>query len=57
MRDLSHPNVIKLYEVYEGKSHLYLVMELLTGGELFKAIVKEENFTELKVCKLMKNLL
>ena len=32
-------------------------MELLTGGELFKTISKEENFQESTVCALMKNLL
>ena len=32
-------------------------MELLNGGELFKAITKEDNFTESTVGKLMRNLL
>jgi serine/threonine protein kinase len=28
---LDNPNIIKLYEVYEGEYHIYLVMELLNG--------------------------
>jgi len=33
MRALNHPNIIKLYEVYEGEEHVYLVLDLLTGGK------------------------
>ena len=32
MRELrNHPNILKLYEVYEGEYHVYLVLELLKG--------------------------
>ncbi len=31
MMMLDNPNIIKLYEVYEGEYHIYLVMELLNG--------------------------
>ena len=39
MRKMIHPNIIRLYEVYEGLHHIYLVMDLLKGGELFETIV------------------
>ena len=32
MRSLTHPNIIQLYEVYEGEEHIYFVLDLLTGG-------------------------
>ena len=45
-----HPNIIKLYEVYESNRSLYLIMELCRGGPLFKKIsekVHEKNmYTE-----------
>jgi serine/threonine protein kinase len=41
-------NVVKLYEVLASKSKIYLVLELVTGGELFDKIVKEKRFTEKK---------
>lgn len=37
---LDHPNIIKLFEVYEDSKNLYLVLELCTGGELFDRIIK-----------------
>ena len=40
------PNIVQLYEVYEEKSHCYLVMELMYGGELFDRILERKNFSE-----------
>lgn len=39
LRLCDHPNIIKLYEVYESSKFIYIVMELLKGGELFDRIV------------------
>ena len=49
MRKLVHKNIIRLYEVYEGQHHVYLVMDLLKGGELFDTIVKNNSQTEKNV--------
>jgi calcium-dependent protein kinase len=35
MKELNHPNVIKFYEIHETQNSLYLVMEVLNGGEIF----------------------
>ena len=31
---VDHPNIVKLYEVYEDEKYYSLVMELMTGGEV-----------------------
>lgn len=54
MRILDHPNIIKLYEVYEGQFHIYLVMDLLKGGELFDRIIRDGHFAEEKAYKLIR---
>ena len=35
LRRLHHPNIVKLYEVYETSNAMYLIMEMLSGGELY----------------------
>ena len=34
LSQLDHPNVVKLYEIFDEKDFLYLVLELMTGGEV-----------------------
>ena len=35
-----HPNIIKLYEVYENEKYIYIIMEYCLGGDLFSYIEK-----------------
>jgi serine/threonine protein kinase len=37
---MDHPNIVKYYETYIEDLNLYLVMEHIGGGELFKMIMK-----------------
>ena len=46
MKLMNNPHVIKLREVLASKTNFYLVLELVTGGELFDEIVREKKFTE-----------
>jgi len=41
-----HPNVVRLYKVIDTEKTLYLVMELLTGGELFDRIIAKGHYSE-----------
>merc|ERR1739844_320867 len=57
LRRLDHPKVVKLLEAYESKSYVYLVMELVTGGELFDRIVEKGSYTEKDAADLIKQVL
>ncbi|KAJ1633332.1 kinase-like domain-containing protein [Pavlovales sp. CCMP2436] len=46
MTKLNHPNVVRLHKVVDTETKLYLVMELLTGGELFDRIVARGHYSE-----------
>ncbi|KAF8563036.1 hypothetical protein P879_12005, partial [Paragonimus westermani] len=41
MKDLNHPKLIRLHEAFEDKDEIAMVMELLTGGELFDRIADD----------------
>ena len=38
LRQLDHPNIIKLYDIFEDPRSYFMVTELCTGGELFDVI-------------------
>ncbi|UJR26315.1 hypothetical protein I4U23_007653 [Adineta vaga] len=42
----NHPNIIRLFEDYETPDEIYLVMELIKGGDLFDYITKHRRFDE-----------
>ena len=46
LRKLHHPNIIKLYDVYRTNKKIYIVMELMAGGELFDYVVQKGTLTE-----------
>jgi len=54
---MDHPNVIKLLDLFDATEHLYLVMELVTGGELFDRIVERESYSEADAKEVMRQLL
>ncbi|KAL6042890.1 calcium calmodulin-dependent protein kinase type 1G, variant 2 [Balamuthia mandrillaris] len=46
MTQLEHPNILKLFQVYEDDEQFYLVMELVKGKELFDKIVERGMYSE-----------
>nr|CAI5844498.1 unnamed protein product [Callosobruchus analis] len=45
MKLIDHPHVLGLTDVYENKKYLYLVLEHVSGGELFDYLVKKGRLT------------
>ncbi|XP_026144444.1 serine/threonine-protein kinase DCLK3-like isoform X2 [Carassius auratus] len=46
LRSLEHPRLIQLFRSHHTDTHVYLLMELVTGGDLFDAITQNGRFTE-----------
>ncbi|VDM32610.1 unnamed protein product [Hydatigera taeniaeformis] len=54
---LSHPNIVQLFDAFEDEDSYYLIMELVTGGELFDRIVDKGSFTEKDASDLIRQVL
>ncbi|RHN39647.1 putative protein kinase CAMK-CAMKL-CHK1 family [Medicago truncatula] len=46
MKIINHPNVIKIFEVMASKTKIYIVLELVNGGELFDKIATNGKLKE-----------
>ncbi|XP_056629651.1 maternal embryonic leucine zipper kinase-like [Diorhabda sublineata] len=46
LKSVSHENICKLFQVIETDTHMFLVMEYCSGGELFDHIVEKNRLTE-----------
>ena len=57
MRECDHPNIVRLYEVYEDTRYVYLVIEHCEGGELFDYIVSKKRLNEKEAAQLFGQLL
>ena len=57
LMEADHPNIIKLYEVFETSSCLSLVMEYCEGGELFELISEMNHLQEAQVAVIVKQIL
>jgi len=57
LRKIKHPNIVELLEFYDNQSHIYLVMELVTGGELFDRIVEKGSYSERDASDLIRQVL
>jgi calcium-dependent protein kinase len=54
---LDHPNIMKIFELYEDAHKFYVVSELIRGGELFDYLTKQESLTEVFAANIMKQVL
>jgi calcium-dependent protein kinase len=57
LKELDHPNIVRLYEMYQDETHYYLITEFCTGGELFDRIQKLKSFTEKMAADYLKQIL
>uniref|UniRef100_A0A8C7FHH2 Myosin light chain kinase, smooth muscle n=1 Tax=Oncorhynchus kisutch TaxID=8019 RepID=A0A8C7FHH2_ONCKI len=54
MNSLHHPKLVQCIDAFEGKSDIVMVLEMISGGELFERIIDEDfELTEREVIRYM----
>ncbi|KAM9310972.1 death-associated protein kinase 2 [Gastrophryne carolinensis] len=54
---IQHPNIITLQDVYENKTDVVLILELVSGGELFDFLAQKESLSEEEATRFIKQIL
>ncbi|ESO89987.1 hypothetical protein LOTGIDRAFT_178957 [Lottia gigantea] len=54
---IRHPNVVRLKEVFETEDRIIMILELVTGGELFDRIVTTGHYSEKDAAKAVLDIL
>ncbi|KAL2871542.1 serine/threonine-protein kinase [Aspergillus lucknowensis] len=57
MKLIEHPNVISLYDVWENRGELYLVLEYVEGGELFDYVSNNGPLPEEEAVRLFRQVI
>lgn len=57
LKNLDHPNIIKIYDFYYDNNNYYIINEFIKGGELFEIINSIGVFTEAFAALIMKQIL
>ena len=56
MKLMNHPNILRIYDVFEGENELYLVLEYVEGGELFDFLVNRGRLPPLDALAFFKQI-
>ncbi|KAK7044667.1 kinase domain-containing protein [Favolaschia claudopus] len=56
MKLMNHPNILRIYDVYEGAKELFLVLEYVEGGELFDFLVNRGRLPAEEACEYFKQI-
>lgn len=57
LKQVDHKNVINMKEIFETRKKLYLIMDVLDGGELFDRIVENGTFSEKDASDLSRSII
>ncbi|CAH8849141.1 unnamed protein product [Trichobilharzia szidati] len=57
MKLIEHPHVLGLYDVYENRRHLYLILEHVSGGELFDYLVRKGRLAPKEARRFFKQII
>jgi len=56
LKRVNHQHVVKLYDLFETEDKYFLVLQLITGGELFDRIVELIHYSEKDASEIVKKI-
>ncbi|KAF7241571.1 Death-associated protein kinase 3 [Varanus komodoensis] len=57
LQQILHTNIIQLHDIYENKTDVVLILELVSGGELFDFLAQKESLSEEEATQFIKQIL
>ncbi|XP_069480507.1 death-associated protein kinase 2 isoform X2 [Ambystoma mexicanum] len=57
LQHVQHPNIVTLHDVYENRTDVVLILELVSGGELFDFLAQKESLSEEEATRFIKQIL
>lgn len=54
LKELDHPNIGRVIEMFEDKKKLYFVNEMMYGGTIIERLSREKSFSEARAAKIIK---
>ncbi|KAJ8333645.1 hypothetical protein SKAU_G00409640 [Synaphobranchus kaupii] len=57
LQQIQHSNIITLHDVYENRTDVVLILELVSGGELFDFLAQKESLCEEEATQFIKQIL
>ncbi|XP_062327502.1 death-associated protein kinase 2-like isoform X2 [Osmerus eperlanus] len=57
LQQIQHPNIVTLHDVYENRTDVVLILELVSGGELFDFLAQKESLSEEEATQFIRQIL
>ncbi|XP_029697042.1 death-associated protein kinase 2 isoform X1 [Takifugu rubripes] len=57
LQQIQHPNIVALHDVFENRTDVILILELVSGGELFDFLAQKESLSEEEATQFIKQIL
>ncbi|XP_015819919.1 death-associated protein kinase 2 isoform X2 [Nothobranchius furzeri] len=57
LQQIQHPNIVELHDVFENRTDVVLILELVSGGELFDFLARKESLCEEEATQFLKQIL
>ena len=45
MKQVQHPNIVKMHDIFEDEKYVYIVMEMLSGGEVSNFMLEYTSYS------------